>query len=88
MLAEQIMADYRQAPLPPRQRALLDFAVDITRRAHGMTQDRIDQFRAAGLSDEDLVNAVQITGYFNYYNRMVDALGCDLEDFMPPVAET
>ena len=32
---------------------------------------------------EDVLNAVQVVGFFNYYNRMVDALGVEAEDFMP-----
>ena len=38
-----------------------------------------DRLRQEGLSDQDILDTVQITGFFNYYNRMVDALGVPLE---------
>jgi len=58
---------------------MLDFAVLVAREAHAVTQERIDELRRAGLSDEDILNVVQITGFFSYYNRMVDALGVEPE---------
>ncbi len=42
----------------------------------------IDELRVRGLTDEDMLNVAEITGFFNYYNRLVDALGVEPEDFM------
>jgi uncharacterized peroxidase-related enzyme len=76
------MLDYREADLGPREQAIADFAVQVATDAHGVDPAAIDRLRDAGLSDEDVLNVVQITGYFCYYNRMVDALGVLPEDFM------
>ena len=35
----------------------------------------IESLRQIGLADEDIVDAVQLIGYFNYSNRVMDALG-------------
>ncbi|RMH42903.1 MAG: hypothetical protein D6689_06740 [Deltaproteobacteria bacterium] len=77
------MTDYRAADLPPRARAMLDFAIAITDDPHASTPERIDALRAAGLTDEDILNVVQVTGFFNYYNLMVEALGVDPEPDWP-----
>jgi alkylhydroperoxidase family enzyme len=61
---------------------MLDYAVMITQNVHQINQATIDRLRARGLSDEDILNTAEVTGLFHYYNRLVDALGIDLEDFM------
>jgi len=76
------MRDYRRAPLDARTRALMDYAVLVTRDAHAVTDATIDGLRAHGWSDEDVLIATQVIGFFNYYTRMVDALGVEPEDFM------
>jgi alkylhydroperoxidase family enzyme len=38
--------------------------------------------RGAGASDRAIHDLVQVVSYFNYINRVADALGTDLEDFM------
>jgi alkylhydroperoxidase family enzyme len=58
------------------------YAVLVTRNQHRVNRNTIDGLRAHGWTDEQILSATQIIGLFNYYTRMVDALGCDLEDFM------
>ena len=71
--------DYRSAPLDPPTRALLDFAVKVTRDATQATPQDLDDLRAHGFRDEDILDAVQIIGFFNYYTRLADALGVEAE---------
>jgi uncharacterized peroxidase-related enzyme len=80
---DQLKKDYREADLNPRERTILDFAVEVTHEPNDITPRRMDELRAAGLSDEDILNIVHVVGFFSYYNRMVDALGVEPEDFMP-----
>lgn len=47
-------------------------------------QNDLDQLRQAGCSDEQIVVAVQVIGYFNYINRIADGLGVDPEPWMEP----
>mgnify|MGYP000091365290 CR=1 FL=1 len=42
----------------------------------------LDRLRRAGLSDRDILDAVQVIAYFNYINRVADALGVDPEPEM------
>jgi alkylhydroperoxidase family enzyme len=54
----------------------------VTRDVHQVNRTTIDDLRAQGFTDEDILNATEIIGLFNYYNRLVDALGVEPEDFM------
>ncbi len=58
---------------------MLDFAVKLTRTPRAMRRDDVDALRAAGLSDEAIHDVVQIAALFNYYNRLADGLGIELE---------
>jgi uncharacterized peroxidase-related enzyme len=73
------MQDYRTAALTARQRALCEYAEKLTRTPAAMTAADLDGLRAAGLSDRAILDAVQVIAYFNYINRVADALGVDPE---------
>ncbi len=82
-MAEQIKQDYRQARLDVRTRALLDYAVEITRDPTKASREKIEALRRAGNSDEQIHDAVQVIALFNYFTRLAHALGVEPEDFMP-----
>lgn len=73
------MDDYHAADLEPKLRLLLDVAVQITLDVHTVNEERIAELRAAGWDDAAVLEAVEVIGFFNYYNRMVDALGVEPE---------
>ena len=76
--------DYRKAEgLTDRDRALCDYAVKLTRAPGRITEADLRPLRAHGLTDNDLHDTVQVIAYFNYINRVADALGTDLEPEMP-----
>ena len=52
-----------------------------------MTPEDLALLRAHDLDDRDIHDATQVIGYFNYINRIADALGTDLEPEMPPRPE-
>jgi uncharacterized peroxidase-related enzyme len=72
-------SDYRQAPLSAADRAMLDFAVKLTRAPRSMTREDVEALRTAGFSDTAIHDIVQVTGFFAYYNRLADGLGIDPE---------
>jgi alkylhydroperoxidase family enzyme len=51
----------------------------VTRDATKVTPQHLDALRAESFSDEDILDAVEIIGFFNYYARMADALGVEPE---------
>ncbi len=52
-----------------------------------MGPDVIDRLRANGLDDRAIHDATQIISYFNYINRIADALGVEPETFIRPWGE-
>ncbi len=78
------MTDYRQAALGPADRGMLDFAMKLTHTPGEMTAADVKALRQIGFDDAAIHDIVQITGLFNYYNRLADGLGIDLEPDMPP----
>ena len=73
------MEDYQQAELDEPLRALLDFAVQVTRDPQAGGEPAVAALRAAGWSDAAILEAVEVIGFFNYYNRLADALGVEPE---------
>ncbi len=59
--------------------AILDYAGRITREAASIRRADIQQLRKVGLSDEEILHGAAIASYFNYINRVSDALGVALE---------
>jgi uncharacterized peroxidase-related enzyme len=57
----------------------MDFAVQVTQDVHSVNLATLDELRAAGWEDAAILEAVEIIGFFNYYNRMADALGVEPE---------
>lgn len=71
--------DYRQAALAPADRAMLDFAVKLTRASSAMSGEDVAELRRHGFSDAAIHDLVQVAALFNYYNRLADGLGIDPE---------
>ncbi len=86
-MAGQLVLDYRTADLDEADRALCDYAVKLTLRPDAVGAPDVQRLRGHGLSDEAITIAVQVIGYFNYINRVADALGVDAETWMSPSPE-
>jgi uncharacterized peroxidase-related enzyme len=67
--------DYRTADLSGQDRAMLDFAVRVTAAPTSITRDDIDHVRRAGFEDRGILQITLIAAWFNYINRVADALG-------------
>lgn len=78
-LAAAIGEDHTTAHLGERERAILDYAVKLTRRPGKMDSGDVDALREAGLDDSEILDVCQVTAYFNYVNRLADGLGVELE---------
>jgi len=78
----QIQQDYTRYEFDPGTRQLLDFAVKLTLNIKEMDKADVEAMRTSGFSDEDILDAVNLIGYFNYSNRVMDALGIQPETNM------
>lgn len=83
-LVRQIKTDFRSANLDATTRAILEFAEKVTLAAYTVQPSDLDLLRSHGLGDETIFDVVEIVGFFNSINRIADALGVELEDFLDP----
>lgn len=58
---------------------LLGYVEKLTRTPADMTRDDLDELRAVGFADADLLAICEVTAYYAYVNRIADGLGVDLE---------
>ncbi len=76
---EDLKRDPDRAALPPRARALADYALKLTRAPGEVAATDAAALRAAGLSDAAIHDAAAVTAYFNFVNRIALGLGVALE---------
>ena len=67
--------DYKSAPITEQERVMLDYVVQITRDATRISPRDHDRLRAAGFDDKGILQITLIASWFNYINRVADALG-------------
>jgi uncharacterized peroxidase-related enzyme len=67
--------DYSTAPISPPERVMLDYVVQLTRDATRIGPSHHDRLRAAGFDDRAILQITLIASWFNYINRVADALG-------------
>lgn len=81
--------DYRTAALSAADRAMLDYAVKLTREPWAMEQTDVAVLRKAGFDDAAILDIAQVTAYYAYVNRLADGLGVELEAYwgLPPDRE-
>jgi alkylhydroperoxidase family enzyme len=72
---EALKADYRTAPISAQDRVMLEFVEQITRDATRITPAFHDRLRAVGFDDRGILQITLIASWFNYINRVADALG-------------
>src|SRR5260221_3872473 len=77
-LGEMLVMNYRVAPLDPRQRAMLDFAVKLTETPHLADHADRAHLRERGFTDEDVFDICEVAGFFNMTNRVAHGV-----DMMP-----
>ena len=71
-------------PLPARERAMVDWALKLTRTPGKMTESDLKPLRDAGLDDRAVLDLAMIVGYYAYVNRLASGLGVPIEDAGPP----
>jgi len=67
--------DYRKAPISEQEKVMLDYVVQITRDATRISPADHERLRAAGFDDKGILQITLIASWFNYINRVADALG-------------
>ncbi len=76
---DALVRDPETAPLPRRTRALVDYAVKLTRAPAAVTEADLAPLRDAGLDDRDIHDACAVASYYGFVNRLANGLGVELE---------
>jgi uncharacterized peroxidase-related enzyme len=74
-LVEALEHDYTTAPITEQERVMLDYVVQLTRDATRIGPQDHERLRAAGFDDKGILQITLIASWFNYINRVADALG-------------
>ncbi len=72
LLADPIAVNYRKAPITPRQRAMLDFAMKVTTASHTIDESDFAALREHGFDDEDAWDIGAIAAFFGLSNRIAN----------------
>jgi uncharacterized peroxidase-related enzyme len=71
--------DFRTAPISEQNRVMLEYAVKLTRDATECSPADHAKLRAVGFDDRGILQITLIASWFNYINRVADALGVGRE---------
>jgi len=67
--------DYKTAPITEQNRVMLDYVVQVTKDATRISPADHERLRAIGFDDKGILQITLIASWFNYINRVADALG-------------
>lgn len=73
-LGEMLVMNWRVAPLDARQKAMLNFAEQVTVASAKIEDKDRDALRLVGFSDRDIWDIAAVSGFYNMSNRMASAL--------------
>lgn len=71
--------DFRRAPISEQDKTMLEYVVKLTRDATRCSPEDHGKLRAAGFDDRGILQITLIAAWFNYINRVADALGVGRE---------
>jgi len=74
-LVAALQEDYTTAPLSDAERTMVEYVVQLTKDATRIGPDHHARLRAAGFDDTGILQITLIASWFNYINRVADALG-------------
>ena len=75
LVADQVAINHLKADIPPRQTAMLDFAIKVCLDSSRIGDEDYAALHAHGFDDEDIWDIASITGFFGLSNRIANATG-------------
>ena len=73
-LGDQLVANYRAAPLDRRRRAMLDFVWKLSESPESVGPADRAALRRAGFDDADIFDIAEVAGFYNMTNRLAAAI--------------
>jgi uncharacterized peroxidase-related enzyme len=74
-MVKALQEDYANAPISEQDRAMLDYVVQVTKDATRISPQDHERLRSVGFDDKGILQITLIASWFNYINRVADALG-------------
>jgi alkylhydroperoxidase family enzyme len=74
-MVKALEEDYKTAPISGQDRVMLDYVVQVTKDATRISPADHERLRAVGFDDKGILQITLIASWFNYINRVADALG-------------
>jgi len=71
-IADQIAVNYRKADITPRQRAMLDFAMKVSRAAEEVSESDLTEIAGHGFSNDDIWDITAVAAFFALSNRLAN----------------
>lgn len=78
-LIAALRSDYENAPITEAERVMCDYVIQLTKDAVKIHPGYHEKLRAAGFNDQAILQITLIAAWFNYINRVADALGVGRE---------
>jgi uncharacterized peroxidase-related enzyme len=78
-MVQALRRDYRSALISAQDKVMLDYVVKLTRDATQCSPQDHEKLRAVGFDDRGILQITLIASWFNYINRVADALGVGRE---------
>ncbi len=78
-LIAALRVDYKSAPITAAEMIMCDYVVQLTKDATKIHPGYHDKLRVAGFDDQAILQITLIASWFNYINRVADALGVGRE---------
>jgi uncharacterized peroxidase-related enzyme len=86
-LVRALEEDYTKAPITKAERAMLDYVVQLTKDATRIGPENHERLRSEGFNDQAILQITLIASWFNYINRVADALGVGRKSATSATAE-
>jgi len=74
-MVKALEEDYQSAAISEQDRVMLDYVVQVTKDATRISPADHERLRAVGFDDQGILQITLIASWFNYINRVADALG-------------
>ena len=74
-LVRALETDYTKASLTVPEKTMVEYVIQLTRDATKISPAHHERLREVGFDDRGILQITLIASWFNYINRVADALG-------------
>lgn len=74
-LIDALRTDYKSAPISDAEKVMCEYIIQLTKDSTKIHPGYHERLRAAGFDDRGILQITLIAAWFNYINRVADALG-------------